>query len=82
MKAAQMTKRSQQESDIQLCLVQLKRMVPTTRRQHKLKKLELLQHVIDYIQDLELTLEQEASVPAPPISSSSTTPLQLTVSLD
>lgn len=46
-------------SAIDRCLVQLKRMVPAVRGHAKIKKLELLQHVIDYIQDLELTLAED-----------------------
>ncbi|KAH9281146.1 hypothetical protein ECG_06632 [Echinococcus granulosus] len=46
-------------SAIDRCLVQLKRMVPTVRGHARIKKLELLQHVIDYIQDLELTLAED-----------------------
>ncbi|KAL5969847.1 DNA-binding protein inhibitor ID-3-A [Taenia solium] len=46
-------------SAIDRCLVQLKRMVPAVRGHTKIKKLELLQHVIDYIQDLELTLAED-----------------------
>ncbi|VDN08824.1 unnamed protein product [Dibothriocephalus latus] len=58
-------------SDIKQCLVRLKRMVPSVRRQPKVNKLELLQHVIDYIQDLEVTLEQpELILSSLPVSSS------------
>ncbi|KAL5107818.1 DNA-binding protein inhibitor ID-3-A [Taenia crassiceps] len=46
-------------SAIDRCLVQLKRMVPAVRGHTRIKKLELLQHVIDYIQDLELTLAED-----------------------
>ena len=40
-------------------MVQLKRMVPSLRGHTKIRKLELLQHVIDYIQDLEVTLAED-----------------------
>lgn len=56
-------------SSIDRCLVKLKRMVPTLRGKSKVKKLDLLQHVIDYIQDLESILTEDA-VPASPSSSS------------
>lgn len=47
-------------------LLRLKQMVPTLRGQTKVKKLELLQHVIDYIQDLELLLADSDSQTASP----------------
>ncbi|VEL11201.1 unnamed protein product [Protopolystoma xenopodis] len=43
-------------------LVQLKRMVPTIPHKRKVKRLELLQHVIDYIQMLELTLQRPDAI--------------------
>lgn len=50
-------------NDIKQCMIRLKRMVPAVRGQTKVNKLELLQHVIDYIQDLEVTLEEPEKVP-------------------
>lgn len=44
-------------TEMKRCLSQLKRMVPTIERNKKIDQLELLQHVIDYIQDLESTLQ-------------------------
>lgn len=44
------------------CLVQLKRMVPTVESNQKINQLELLQHVINYIQDLEVTLDNPSSI--------------------
>ncbi|CAH8677526.1 unnamed protein product [Schistosoma rodhaini] len=44
-------------TEMKRCLVKLKRMVPTIERNKKVNQLELLQHVIDYIQDLEKTLQ-------------------------
>ncbi|KAK4474553.1 hypothetical protein MN116_001697 [Schistosoma mekongi] len=44
-------------TEMKRCLVKLKKMVPTIERNKKVNQLELLQHVIDYIQDLEKTLQ-------------------------
>ncbi|CAH8631398.1 unnamed protein product [Heterobilharzia americana] len=44
-------------TEMKRCLVKLKKMVPTIERNKKINQLELLQHVIDYIQDLEKTLQ-------------------------
>uniref|UniRef100_A0A5K3F099 BHLH domain-containing protein n=1 Tax=Mesocestoides corti TaxID=53468 RepID=A0A5K3F099_MESCO len=52
-------RQGRRSSDINQCLIRLKRMVPTARGHTKINKLELLQHVIDYIQDLEITLEED-----------------------
>jgi len=43
--------------DMQACFTRLKQLVPTTRPNQRLSKVELLQQVIDYILDLENTLE-------------------------
>ncbi|TGZ65127.1 hypothetical protein CRM22_006028 [Opisthorchis felineus] len=43
--------------EMRKCLGQLKRMVPTIEQHQKINQLELLQHVINYIQDLEVTLD-------------------------
>ncbi|KAF5400327.1 DNA-binding protein inhibitor ID-2-A [Paragonimus heterotremus] len=48
--------------EMRKCLGQLKRMVPTIEQHQKINQLELLQHVINYIQDLEVTLEYPASI--------------------
>ncbi|CAL8089478.1 unnamed protein product [Calicophoron daubneyi] len=42
--------------------VQLKRMVPTIEEHQKINQLELLQHVINYIQDLEVTLDHPPAI--------------------
>jgi len=45
------------EAEIQACFSKLKELVPTIPLNKKISKTALLQHVIDYILDLELTLE-------------------------
>lgn len=58
--------RMQDEEDEDLCCLQhdmnhcysrLKRLVPTIPQDKKVSKVEILQHVIDYILDLQLALE-------------------------
>ena len=44
------------------CFHKLKEIVPTVPQNKKLSKVQLLQHVIDYIMDLELTLEFDPAV--------------------
>ena len=46
---------------MQACYVQLKHLVPTVPLNVELSSLQLLQHVIDYIVDLELALHSSAS---------------------
>ncbi|CAH8604191.1 unnamed protein product [Dicrocoelium dendriticum] len=48
--------------EMKKCLGQLKRMVPTIEQHQKINQLELLQHVINYIQDLEVTLDHPAQI--------------------
>ncbi|TPP62769.1 DNA-binding protein inhibitor ID-2-A [Fasciola gigantica] len=48
--------------EMRKCLGQLKRMVPTVESNQKINQLELLQHVINYIQDLEVTLDSPSSI--------------------
>ena len=47
------------EAEIQACFSKLKELVPTIPANKKISKTALLQHVIDYILDLELTLQPE-----------------------
>jgi len=47
---------------MQACYVQLKQLVPTVPLNAEVSSLQLLQHVIDYIADLELALHSSASV--------------------
>lgn len=49
-------------TEMRKCLVQLKRMVPTIEQNEKINQLELLQHVINYIQDLEVTLQHPSTI--------------------
>lgn len=46
-------------ASVNKCLAQLKQMVPSLRGHKRMKKLDLLRHVIDYIQDLECVLANE-----------------------
>jgi len=50
---------------MQACYVQLKELVPTVPLNAELSSLQLLQHVIDYIVDLELALHTSASASSP-----------------
>lgn len=45
------------DAEIAACLLKLKDMVPTIPLDKKISKVQLLQHVIDYIVDLEVTLD-------------------------
>jgi len=49
---------------MQACYVQLKQLVPTVPLNAELSRLQLLQHVIDYIGDLELALCSSSSASA------------------
>jgi len=51
---------------MQACYVQLKQLVPTVPLNAELSSLQLLQHVIDYIFDLELALHSSASATSSP----------------
>ena len=42
---------------MQACFLKLKDLVPTLPHDKKVSKVQLLQHVIDYILDLEVTLD-------------------------
>lgn len=46
-------------TEMQACFHKLKDMVPTVPSNRKLSKVQLLQHVIDYILDLEVALDVE-----------------------
>ncbi|XP_076844665.1 DNA-binding protein inhibitor ID-4 [Brachyhypopomus gauderio] len=45
--------------DMNDCYSRLKRLVPTIPQNKKVSKVEILQHVIDYILDLQLALETQ-----------------------
>ncbi|XP_026149754.1 DNA-binding protein inhibitor ID-4 [Mastacembelus armatus] len=70
--------------DMNDCYSRLKRLVPTIPQDKKVSKVEILQHVIDYILDLQLALEthpslhkqsQRTGTCTPPASHPSRTPL-------
>ncbi|XP_056289964.1 DNA-binding protein inhibitor ID-4 [Pseudoliparis swirei] len=72
--------------DMNDCYSRLKRLVPTIPQDKKVSKVEILQHVIDYILDLQLALETHPSLhkqqpqrtgtcPPPASSNPSRTPL-------
>jgi len=56
--------------EMQSLLAKLKELVPNIPRNKKLSKLEIIQHVIDYIFDLQLALESHPSSLSQSISKS------------
>ncbi|ELT87508.1 hypothetical protein CAPTEDRAFT_179064 [Capitella teleta] len=46
-----------QEAEMQACFLKLQDLVPSLPQEKKVSKVQLLQHVIDYILDLEGTLD-------------------------
>lgn len=70
------------QHDMNDCYSRLKRLVPTIPQDKKVSKVEILQHVIDYILDLQLALEAHPSLQKqrtgtcpPPASNPGRTPL-------
>jgi DNA-binding protein inhibitor ID4 len=73
------------QDDMNQCYSRLKRLVPTIPQDKKVSKVEILQHVIDYILDLQLALETHPSLlkqqtgtmtgTCPPFPASNRTPL-------
>ncbi|XP_071251711.1 DNA-binding protein inhibitor ID-4 [Salvelinus alpinus] len=69
------------QDDMNHCYSRLKRLVPTIPRDKKVSRVEILQHVIDYILDLQLALETHPSLlkqqtgTCPPSPASNRTPL-------
>ncbi|KAM9682052.1 DNA-binding protein inhibitor ID-1 [Dama dama] len=51
--------------DMNGCYSRLKELVPTLPQNRKVSRVEILQHVIDYIWDLELELNSESHVGTP-----------------
>uniref|UniRef100_A0A8C5LIS6 DNA-binding protein inhibitor ID-4 n=1 Tax=Jaculus jaculus TaxID=51337 RepID=A0A8C5LIS6_JACJA len=59
------------QCDMNHCYSRLRRLVPTIPPNKKVSKVEILQHVIDYILDLQLALETHPALlrqPPPPAS--------------
>lgn len=52
--------------EMQECFLHLREIVPTIPRDKKLSKVEILQHVIDYIVDLQMALEGHPLLTPPP----------------
>ncbi|XP_029446607.1 DNA-binding protein inhibitor ID-4 [Rhinatrema bivittatum] len=69
--------------DMNDCYSRLKRLVPTIPQDRRVTKVEILQHVIDYILDLQLALDthpvllrqQQPQPPPPPAAAATRTPL-------
>ena len=59
------------DNEMHDCFMKLKELVPTIAVDQKLSKVQLIQHVIDYIMDLEITLDYNR--PAFVTSSTTTT---------
>ena len=53
--------------EMQACFSKLRQIVPTVSTNQRLSKVQLLQHVIDYITDLELTLDHPPSFKRQPL---------------
>jgi DNA-binding protein inhibitor ID len=49
-----------EDAEVQMYLSKLKALVPIMPRNRKLSKLEVIQYVMDYISDLQTTLEAPA----------------------
>ena len=54
------------DAEMLACFAKLKDLVPTIPTDRKISRVALLQHVIDYILDLELTLEHHPAMTPPP----------------
>lgn len=69
------------QCDMNDCYTRLRRLVPTIPPNKKVSKVEILQHVIDYILDLQLALETHPALlrqpppPAPPLHSAGACPV-------
>ncbi|XP_043946257.1 DNA-binding protein inhibitor ID-1 [Protopterus annectens] len=58
--------------DMNGCYTKLKELVPTLPPNKKVSKMEILQHVIDYIWDLQLELDEHSSMVHPGVVNSRT----------
>lgn len=77
VKDIKITKPRIEDSEMSACFHKLKELVPSVPQHKRISKVALLQHVIDYILDLEITLEKHpamASIP-PPLASVCRSPL-------
>lgn len=61
--------------DMNSCYSKLKELVPTLPTNKKASKVEILQHVIDYIWDLQVELDEPEKSRPLPVSSTARTPL-------
>lgn len=68
MAAALAAKGSENSVEMRLYLNKLKDLVPQCPKNRKVTKLELIQHVIDYISDLQDTLQSDTDSESPPDS--------------
>ncbi|XP_067677251.1 DNA-binding protein inhibitor ID-2-like [Haliotis asinina] len=77
VKDIKITKPRIEDSEMSACFHKLKELVPSVPQHKRISKVALLQHVIDYILDLEITLEKHpamASIP-PPLAAVCRSPL-------
>ncbi|XP_052774516.1 DNA-binding protein inhibitor ID-4-like [Mya arenaria] len=69
------SKANMNDGEMAACFLKLKELVPSIPHDKKISKTQLLQHVIDYIYDLELSLEVQPVVftqtPREPLSEKS-----------
>lgn len=56
-KISKPTNKLESNAEMQACFKKLKELVPTVPQHTRLNQVDLLQHVIDYILDLEITLD-------------------------
>ncbi|XP_030067447.1 DNA-binding protein inhibitor ID-4 [Microcaecilia unicolor] len=65
------------QHDMNDCYSRLKRLVPTIPQDRRVSKVEILQHVIDYILDLQLALDTHPALlrQTPPAAATPRTPL-------
>ena len=68
------------DTEMQACFSKLRQIVPTVSSNQRLSKVQLLQHVIDYITDLEVTLDHPPSCKRQPLCEA--THLNTMVSID
>ena len=65
-------KHSLNDGEMAACFMKLKELVPSVPQNKKISKTQLLQHVIDYIYDLELSLDFQpivfSTTPREPLS--------------